>query len=111
MPIYEYACEACGHRFEVIQPVSAAPLDCCEKCGGKAERLLSSPAIQFKGKGWYVTDYARKDKPGTSEKSEKPESSESSSSADSSKSTETKTDTSASTKTTTETPSGTAKKD
>ena len=60
MPIYEYECTKCGHRFEVIQKVSDAPLKKCEKCKGKAERLISSPAIQFKGTGWYVTDYAKK---------------------------------------------------
>lgn len=63
MPIYEYECNKCGHRFEVIQKVSDAPLKKCEKCKGKAERLVSSPAIQFKGTGWYVTDYAKKSKP------------------------------------------------
>ncbi len=60
MPIYEYECKKCAHRFEVIQKVSDAPLKKCEKCKGKTERLISSPAIQFKGSGWYVTDYARK---------------------------------------------------
>ena len=59
MPLYEYQCEACGHRFEVIQKFSDAPLDTCEKCGGTVRKLLSSPAIQFKGSGWYITDYAR----------------------------------------------------
>lgn len=60
MPIYEYRCTKCGHRFEAIQKVSDTPLSKCEKCKGKAERLVSSPAIQFKGTGWYITDYARK---------------------------------------------------
>jgi putative FmdB family regulatory protein len=60
MPIYEYRCTKCGHRFEAIQKVSDPPLSKCEKCKGKAERLVSSPAIQFKGSGWYITDYARK---------------------------------------------------
>jgi putative FmdB family regulatory protein len=59
MPLYEYQCDACGHRFEVIQKFSDAPLDTCEKCGGSVRKLLSSPAIQFKGSGWYITDYAR----------------------------------------------------
>jgi putative FmdB family regulatory protein len=63
MPLYEYECEACGERFEVIQKFSDAPITECRKCGkGPVEKLLSSPAIQFKGEGWYVTDYARKDK-------------------------------------------------
>jgi putative FmdB family regulatory protein len=58
MPLYEYQCDACGHRFEVIQKFSDAPLETCEKCGGAVKKLLSSPAIQFKGSGWYITDYA-----------------------------------------------------
>jgi putative FmdB family regulatory protein len=59
MPLYEYQCEPCGHRFEVIQKFSDAPIEVCPKCGGAVAKLLSSPAIQFKGSGWYVTDYAR----------------------------------------------------
>ena len=59
MPLYEYQCEACGHRFEVIQKYSDAPIATCEKCGGAVHKLFSSPAIQFKGSGWYITDYAR----------------------------------------------------
>jgi putative FmdB family regulatory protein len=60
MPLYEYECESCGNRFEVIQRVNDSPLLACIRCEGSVERLLSSPAIQFKGSGWYVTDYARK---------------------------------------------------
>ena len=61
MPIYEYECEACSERFEVIQKFSDPPADTCTKCGkGPVRRLQSSPAIQFKGSGWYITDYARK---------------------------------------------------
>lgn len=59
MPLYEYECDACGHRFEVIQKFSDAPIGTCPKCGGTVQKLLSSPAIQFKGSGWYITDYAR----------------------------------------------------
>jgi len=59
MPLYEYQCDACAHRFEVIQKFSDAPLETCPKCGGEVKKLLSSPAIQFKGSGWYITDYAR----------------------------------------------------
>jgi putative FmdB family regulatory protein len=59
MPLYEYQCETCGHRFEVIQKFSDAPLTACAKCEGPVRKLLSSPAIQFKGSGWYITDYAR----------------------------------------------------
>ena len=62
MPLYEYQCEACSHRFEVIQKFSDAPIEVCPKCGGAVAKLLSSPAIQFKGSGWYVTDYARSGK-------------------------------------------------
>lgn len=60
MPLYEYQCDACAHRFEVIQKFSDPPIDVCPKCGGAVKKLLSSPAIQFKGTGWYITDYARK---------------------------------------------------
>ncbi|MGE0463539.1 MAG: FmdB family zinc ribbon protein, partial [Vicinamibacterales bacterium] len=59
MPLYEYQCDACAHRFEVIQKFSDAPIETCPKCGGAVKKLLSSPAIQFKGSGWYITDYAR----------------------------------------------------
>ena len=60
MPLYEYECEPAGHRFERIQKFSDPPVETCPTCGGKVRKLLSSPAIQFKGSGWYVTDYARK---------------------------------------------------
>jgi len=60
MPLYEYQCDACGFRFEVIQRFSDPPVESCQSCGGPVRKLLSSPAIQFKGSGWYVTDYARK---------------------------------------------------
>ena len=59
MPLYEYQCQACGHRFEVIQKFSDTPPSECPKCGGAVEKLLSSPAIQFKGSGFYLTDYGR----------------------------------------------------
>jgi putative FmdB family regulatory protein len=71
MPLYEYQCDACGHRFEVIQKFSDAPLETCEKCGGAVRKLLSSPAIQFKGSGWYITDYARAGKTDGSSTTEK----------------------------------------
>jgi putative FmdB family regulatory protein len=61
MPLYEYQCDACGHRFEHIQKFSDPPVEECPVCGARAvKKLVSSPAIQFKGTGWYVTDYARK---------------------------------------------------
>jgi putative FmdB family regulatory protein len=61
MPLYEYECESCGHRFEVIQKFSDPLIEACPKCGGPVRKLMSSPAIQFKGSGWYITDYAKKD--------------------------------------------------
>jgi len=63
MPLYEYQCEECDHRFEVIQKsFSEPPIEKCPKCGGgPVRKLMSSPAIQFKGSGFYITDYARKD--------------------------------------------------
>jgi putative FmdB family regulatory protein len=60
MPLYEYRCESCGATFEVIQKFSDPSVGTCKSCGGKVRRLLSAPAIQFKGTGWYITDYARK---------------------------------------------------
>ena len=60
MPLYEYKCEACEHRFEKIRKFSDPPLEACPKCGGRVEKQVSSPAIQFKGSGWYITDYAKK---------------------------------------------------
>jgi putative FmdB family regulatory protein len=61
VPLYEYECDACGRRFEVIQKFSDPPVEACKECGrGPVRRLLSSPAIQFKGTGWYITDYAKK---------------------------------------------------
>ncbi len=59
MPLYEYECNACAHRFEVIQKYSDAPIEVCPKCGGAVNKLFSSPAIQFKGSGFYLTDYGR----------------------------------------------------
>ena len=60
MPLYEYKCVKCGHRFEKIESVTAPETKKCPKCGAKAPRMASAPAIQFKGSGWYVTDYAGK---------------------------------------------------
>lgn len=78
MPIYEYECRKCKAHIEVFQKVSDKPLAKCRKCGGRLEKRISAPAIQFKGSGWYVTDYAGKaaksDSDKTSEtKSEKPD--------------------------------------
>lgn len=60
MPLYEYQCRKCSHLFERIQKFSDPPLTVCPKCGGEVEQLISAPAIQFKGSGWYVTDYAKR---------------------------------------------------
>src|SRR5262245_43627245 len=59
MPIYEYVCGKCGKKTEVIQRVGEAPLRVCPHCSGRLKKAISAPAIQFKGSGWYVTDYAR----------------------------------------------------
>lgn len=75
MPLYEYECEKCGARFEVIQRFSDSPIETCRVCDGRVHKLISPPAIQFKGTGWYITDYAKKNgtspspqtMPGTSE--------------------------------------------
>jgi putative FmdB family regulatory protein len=68
MPLYEYQCDACGQRFELIQKYSDGPPEACPKCGkGPVQRLQSSPAFHLKGSGWYITDYARK---GTSSEGE-----------------------------------------
>ncbi len=76
MPLYEYRCEDCGDTIEVIQKFSDTPLSLCKACGGSLERLLSPPTIQFKGSGWYVTDYPRNDgKDSSKEKSSLKESS------------------------------------
>jgi putative FmdB family regulatory protein len=60
MPLYEYQCLNCGKKTEVIQKFEDAPLAACPSCGGEVKKLISSPAFQFKGTGWYVTDYAGK---------------------------------------------------
>ena len=71
MPLYEYRCQKCGTHLEKIRKFSDPPLTKCEKCDGKLERLLSSPAFKFKGTGWYITDYANKNSSAEKEKSEK----------------------------------------
>jgi putative FmdB family regulatory protein len=60
MPLREYQCKKCKHRFEKIEKFSDKPLKKCPQCGGPLEEVISAPAVQFKGSGWYVTDYARK---------------------------------------------------
>ena len=70
MPLYEYQCDVCEHRFEVIQKFLDAHASSCPKCSGAVTKLASSPAIQFKGTGWYVTDYAKKSSGGDPSRSD-----------------------------------------
>jgi putative FmdB family regulatory protein len=70
MPLYEYECKKCGHRFEKILKFSDKPIKKCPECGGAVEQVISAPAVQFKGGGWYVTDYARKGAASSSKGSE-----------------------------------------
>ena len=94
MPLYEYECKKCHHRFERIQKFSDPHVKKCPKCGGPIEQVISAPAVQFKGSGWYVTDYAKKSSTGSassssngdSSKDSKPKSEDSSKSESSSKS-------------------------
>jgi putative FmdB family regulatory protein len=65
MPLYEYECKKCHHRFERIQKYSDPHVKKCPDCGGKVEQVVSAPAVQFKGSGWYVTDYAKKSSAGS----------------------------------------------
>ena len=64
MPLYEYECDACGHRFEIIQKFADPPIETCPVCGGAVHKVQSAPAFHLKGSGWYVTDYAKKDQGG-----------------------------------------------
>jgi putative FmdB family regulatory protein len=66
MPLYEYRCQSCGRTREVLQKMSDPPLKVCADCGGEMKRMVSAPAVQFKGTGWYVTDYAKKSDGGRS---------------------------------------------
>jgi len=77
VPLYEYECRKCHHRFELIEKSTAPETHKCPKCGGKGDRQASAPAIQFKGAGWYVTEYGgKKGGESKSEKSEKAEKSD-----------------------------------
>jgi putative FmdB family regulatory protein len=87
MPLYEYRCAKCGKVFEVIQKYADAPLETHPECGGKVEKLISTPSFQFKGSGFYITDYAKSSSSSPTKKSD-----ESKSSGDS-KPSETKTET------------------
>ena len=67
MPLYEYLCKKCGHRFEKLRMFSDKPIKKCPECGGAVEQLISASSVQFKGSGWYVTDYGGKGKAGGGE--------------------------------------------
>jgi putative FmdB family regulatory protein len=86
MPIYEYRCEKCGHRIERIQKFSDPPLTKCDLCGGTLSKVIAPPALQFKGTGWYITDYSDKGKPPKSEGESKEKAKEKKASDSSSKS-------------------------
>jgi putative FmdB family regulatory protein len=105
MPLYEYECDACGQRFEAIRKFSESDLDKCSLCGkGPVRRLMSSPAIQFKGTGWYITDYSSKGKAGSeSSGSSKSETKKSDSGSSETASTKSDSGTSASAKSSSET--------
>ena len=94
MPLYEYQCQKCGHRFEKIQKFSDKMVKKCPDCGGPVEQMISAPAVQFKGSGWYVTDYPKQSSAsasseGGSKESKKEEKSKSESSSKESSSKET----------------------
>lgn len=111
MPLYEYECGSCGHRFERIQKFSDPPETTCPKCGGELHKLMGAPAMKFKGSGWYVTDYAGKDK-GTKAPKETKDSKESTEATGKTEGTEKKTDSVArETKTSTDSSTTTPKKD
>jgi putative FmdB family regulatory protein len=81
MPLYEYQCKKCHHRFERIQKFSDPHVKKCPDCGGPVEQVLSAPAVQFKGSGWYVTDYPKKSSGSTASSSSNGESGSSGDSA------------------------------
>ncbi len=70
MPLYEYECKKCHHRFERIQTFAAPHTKKCPECGGPIEQMISAPAVQFKGSGWYVTDYPKKSSGGSASSSD-----------------------------------------
>ncbi|MFN2411494.1 MAG: FmdB family zinc ribbon protein [Pyrinomonadaceae bacterium] len=100
MPIYEYKCESCGRHLERRQSVRDEPLKICDECGGKLQKQWSRTGFQFKGEGWYVTDYASNKAEAKSENSEKSEKAEKSSKGESTASSDTASNTKATTTTT-----------
>lgn len=87
MPLYEYECKKCHHRFERIVKFSDKPMKKCPDCGGPVEQMISAPAVQFKGSGWYVTDYAKKGSTAPSSSSDGESAAKDTSSKDSAKET------------------------
>ena len=81
MPLYEYQCKQCGHRFEKIQSFSAPEIKECPVCRGEVEKMISAPAFQFKGSGWYVSDYGKGGAAGSNTKPEAKSNGEASSSS------------------------------
>ena len=73
VPLYEYQCKKCQHRFELLQRFSDPQVKVCPRCGGEVQQIISPPAVQFKGSGWYVTDYARKSSPSVKDGGKKAE--------------------------------------
>ena len=92
MPLREYQCDACGHRFEVIQKMSDPPLEVCPKCGEILRKLQAAPAFHLKGSGWYATDYAKKDQSSAKSEDESQGAAKSSADKDKADKGETKTD-------------------
>jgi putative FmdB family regulatory protein len=86
MPLYEYQCKKCSHRFERIQKFSDPHVKKCPECGGAVEQVISAPAVQFKGSGWYVTDYGKGGSPSNTSKNGESSKSEDKSSSDKPKS-------------------------
>lgn len=82
MPTYEYLCQDCSYKFEVKQSIKDDPVATCSQCGRSVNRIISAPAIMFKGSGWYVTDYSEKMKPPAGESSESTSSSKKDTTAD-----------------------------
>ena len=72
MPVYEYECTQCGHHMEVWQKISDSPVECCELCSGKTKKLISQSSFHLKGTGWYVTDYASRNRTSEAKKSAAP---------------------------------------
>ncbi|HME05544.1 MAG TPA: FmdB family zinc ribbon protein [Bryobacteraceae bacterium] len=117
MPIYQYLCENCGEQFDVIQKFADEPLSVHPKCGGAVHRMMTAPAFQFKGSGWYVNDYAKKpaagsggaSDPGSSDGKTAETKSDSQSETKSDTKTETKTESKSDTSSSAPTPTSTTK--